>query len=86
MLRHDRRHILHLQFKLSPCLTWLSYTFILGVTTLSLTTLSIVGLFATLSKTVLSAVMMSVRHSECCIVCFDECHYAECHYAQCHYA
>ncbi len=46
--------------------------------TFSIETLSIMGLFVTLSVN-----DTEFLYAECH---FAECHYAECHYAECHYA
>ncbi len=55
--------------------------------TLSITTPSIMRLFATLSITILCAVVLTVAIYFCCADCrYTECHYAECRYAECHYA
>ena len=48
------------------------------VMTLSITTLSIMGLFATLSITELHAIMLSVILSVALFYCYAECRYAHC--------
>jgi hypothetical protein len=58
---------------------------ILGVTTFSIETLCIVGLFLTISlndtqhNNMLSVIMLTVAF----YFCYTECRHAECHYAEC---
>ncbi len=49
-----------------------------SITTLNIMTLSIIGLFATLSTTVLRDIMLSVGM----FYCYAECRYADCRYAE----
>ncbi len=57
---------------------------ITGIMTLCITTLGIMGLFATLyiNDTQLSSIECHYAVSRCNV----ECHFAECHFVECHYA
>ncbi len=56
----------------------------LSITTFRITTLSIIGLFATLSISDAHFSNIERLYAECPVYyCYAECRYADCHYAEC---